>query len=147
MSKTALLELGEMDLKTNETEMTLKTTMKEPIHLDDQLAHALGKGTWKLSKKLQHAAQTHSKGQFKLFPNGNAMEIGCAVHGNNSYYLLCKELTKKKQFTHGFSSWTCETGEKNLKLLPLELVSQCDTATLKRIECKDTHKDIWLLMG
>ena len=95
MSKTALLELGEMDLKTNETEMTLKTTMKEPIHLDDQLAHALGKGTWKLSKKLQHAAQTHCKGQFKLFPNGNAMEIVCAVHGNNSYYLLCKELTKK----------------------------------------------------
>lgn len=147
LSRTALLELGEMDLKTNEKDRTLKTRLQEPIQLDNRLASAFRKGTWTVSKKLQHAAHTHAAGEYKLLPDGSAVEIICAAQGNNSYYLLCKELHKKKEIAHGFTCWTCEKKDDNLNLLPLEFLSQCDTAALKRVECKDTHKNIWLLLG
>ena len=146
-SRTALLELGEMDLKTNEKERTLKTKLHDTIELDDCLASALGKGAWKLSKKLQHEAQTHAAGQYKLLSDGSAVEIVCAAQCNHSFYLLCKELENRKEIAHGFTCWTSDKNNGKLRLLPLEILSQCDTAALKRVECKDTHKNIWLLLG
>ena len=97
-------------------------------------------------KKLQHAGVTHAQGGYKMLPDGNAVEIICAAHNGDSYYLLCKELQKKAALAEGFTCWICPQNSKPT-LLPMDILNECNPAALKRAECKNTHKQIYLLLG
>ena len=97
-NKAALLELAEMDTKTNECDRSLETRLLNPIKLEERYSAVFKKGVWNVGEKLQHAGVTHAQGGYKMLPDGNAVEIICAAHNGDSYYLLCKELQKKRHW-------------------------------------------------
>ena len=146
-NKTVLLELGEMDGKTNEKEFSLTTQLLNPCPLEKPLSQLFGSSNWSISEKMYHAGQSHAKEQYNLLPNGKGVKILGAAQKDNDFFILCQEMTSRKNIAPGFSSWICPEAMTNMSLLPIDLIQKCHTAALKRVERKDATTDICLLLG
>ena len=146
-AKSVLMELGEMDFKTIETEKSLSTQLLNPVQLATPVSQPFGSGKWQMSKKMLHAGRCHGQGQYKLLPHGAALKILGALQKETDFFLLCQEMTCRQKITTGFSCWNYPDTNPKMSLLPMNMLEKCEEAVLKRVGHKDAQTDICLLLG
>ena len=149
LNAVALLELGENDLRIHEHDKTLSTQLlRGNATLDcEPLQKQMETTQWQLAKQLQHKAVVHGKGQYKILPDGAALEIFGAAERKNAFYLLGKPLKKEKEIAPTFTCWSRLVNQTTITLLPVEDLPRCDCAALHRVECHDTKNTVFLLLG
>ena len=93
---------------------------------------------WKITKQLQHKAVVHGQGQYKILPDGTALEIVGAAERKKAFFLLGKQLQKEEEIAPTFTRWSRLITLTKITLLPVEDLPRCDNAALHRVECTDT---------
>ena len=142
-----LLELGEMDAKFKDPMPSLTTKLVGNITECSVLATHCGSQSAVVATGLHHLAVKHCKGQFKICSSTTAVEVMGACKLEDTHFLLCQQLTKKKEMAKGFTCWTTSVEPNTFCLLPSEQISECDDVSFVRVHCTDHEKHVSLLQG
>ena len=149
LSMAALLEMGENDLKIQEHDKALSTQLLRgnATSLSDRVQEHMKRENWIITKQLQHRAVVHGQGDYKILPDGTALEIVGAAERKHAFYLLGKPLKKEKEIAPTFTCWSRLVTQTQITLLPVEELPRCDNAAFYRKECTDTKQTVFLLLG